>query len=111
VRETTADLRATLAAARSIRPGGGAWHTIAVGLAEEGWRRGLEELRRAGPDAALPFLALAVQGEAPDPLRETLYRYYLADKRGDAHEAARLRDHMYYLGLPEEVAALVDGSR
>ena len=70
--------------------------------------RGIEVLLRDGAKMARPWIAVAVDAGAREPMERSLLRYCTAARENDTEEMLRLAAHLRWLGCPPDVdAALV----
>ncbi len=102
-------LSAEVSAAIEIDGDGGKWQDIRDHLADSAWSKGLKTLERAGPDAALPWLGLALSREVDDPVRVTLYLYCVAVIGEEVEKALQLEQHLFDLKTPAEVINALPG--
>lgn len=87
------------------------WLRTRDSLAEQAWRRGVEELSSAGAVAARRWFALALSKEYNTPLERSLYRYCLAASDGDGEAQRRLADHLFSLGVPKEIGDAITAGK
>jgi Zn-dependent protease with chaperone function len=104
------DLRAQADAALQLVPDvdAASWSDVAGPLASGAWQRAMDTFARDGPQAALPWLSLALADEGASPVERSLYLYCRAVREGDDARAASLREHLLRLGVPTELGKALD---
>lgn len=98
-------LREELGVALAIAPGANDWDSARAGIEGTAWSRGLEVLRRSGPEAALPWFALALEVEG-GTLLGAIHDYCSAARDGDTTRMQAARAVVQRIGVPAGLEAV-----
>ncbi|MBX3462648.1 MAG: M48 family metalloprotease [Planctomycetes bacterium] len=100
-RQRWARLGEELAAAHELAPGASSWEEARAPLAAAAWTRGVAVLLGAGPRAARPWFALAIDADEPAELvRRTVFDYCEAAADEDPERMAAAAAVVRRLGVP-----------